>query len=448
MSVLMRSVSGIRGVVGDTLTPTVLTNHVKAFLEVTGARKVVIGRDSRPTGDAIISYVSGLCRLAGADVIDVGLATTPSVELFVTRLHADAGIIITASHNPLEWNALKFLDERGIFLSPEQVKDLFDIADSGKFIYPDYRQMGVANVLKDADAFHIDETLSIPFIDVEAIRRKHFKVAVDAVNGAGSYIVPRLLESLGCEVVRVHCKPDGTFPRGPEPIPANLKDLGKAVRENHCAVGFAVDPDADRCALVDGNGEAIGEEYTLAMATEAVLAKKKGDVCVNLSTSRMCADVAEKFGVGFSRAKVGEVNVSIQMMQNNCVVGGEGNGGVILPALHYGRDSLVAAALVLSWMAENHGGPEKFKAEHPSYAMPKKKFPLGGKPVKTIFEEVQKDFAGWSADTRDGLWLGKDKSFVHVRASNTEPVIRVIAEAPTENQAEELCARVEAKIQG
>jgi len=442
----MRSVSGIRGIVGDTLTPTVLTNHVKASLELTGARKVVIGRDSRPTGEAIVSYVSGLCRLAGADVIDVGLATTPSVELYVTRLHADAGIIITASHNPLEWNALKFLDQKGIFLGPEEVKELFAIADSGKFIYPDYRQMGTAEVLKDADAFHIDDTLAIPFIDVEAIRAKHFKVAVDAVNGAGSYIVPRLLEKLGCEVVRVNCTPDGTFPRGPEPIPSNLVDLGKAVRENHCAVGFAVDPDADRCALVDGNGEAIGEEYTLAIATEGVLSKKKGPVCVNLSTSRMAADVAEKFGVGFSRAKVGEVNVSLQMMQEGCVVGGEGNGGVILPALHYGRDSLVSAALVLAWMAENNGGPEKFKAEHPSYAMPKKKFPLGDKPVKEIFDEVAKEFSGWTADTRDGLWLGKDKSFVHVRASNTEPVIRVISEAPTEAEAEELCARVEAKI--
>lgn len=446
MSVLMRSVSGIRGIVGDTLTPQVLTNHVKAFLEVTGARKIVIGRDSRPTGEAIVSFVSGLCRLAGADVIDVGLATTPSVELFVTRLHADAGIIITASHNPLEWNALKFLDQKGIFLGPDEVNELFTIADAGKFIYPDYRQMGASEILSDADAFHIDETLKIPFLDVEAIRQKHFKVAIDAVNGAGSLIVPRLLESLGCEVVRVHCSPDGTFPRGPEPIPTNLKDLGKAVRENGCAVGFALDPDADRCALVDGEGNAIGEEYTLAIATEAVLSQKKGPVCVNLSTSRMSADVAENFGVGFSRAKVGEVNVSLQMMKEHCIVGGEGNGGVILPAVHYGRDSLVSAALVLGWMAKNGGGPELFKATHAQYFMPKKKFPLGEKSVKAIFEEVAKDFAGWTADTRDGLWLGKDKSFVHVRASNTEPVIRVISEAPTEDLAEALCAKVESKI--
>lgn len=446
MSVLMRSVSGIRGIVGDSLTPRVLTNHVKAFLEVTGARKVVVGRDSRPTGDAIVSFVSGLCRLAGADVVDVGLATTPSVELFVTKLHADAGIIVTASHNPLEWNALKFLNQKGIFLGPDEVNELFSIADSGKFVYPDYRQMGTYETLADADSFHIDDTLAVPFVDVEAIRKKHFKVAVDAVNGAGSLIVPRLLEKLGCDVVRVHCSPDGTFPRGPEPVPANLKDLENAVRENGCAVGFALDPDADRCALVDGEGRAAGEEYTLAMATEAVLSRQKGPVCVNLSTSRMSADVAEKFGVGFSRAKVGEVNVSLQMMREGCVVGGEGNGGVILPAVHYGRDSLVAASLVLAWMAENGGGPEKFKREHPQYAMPKKKFPLGEKPVRTVFDEVRKEFSDWTADTRDGLWLGKGKSFVHVRASNTEPVIRVISEAPTEAEAEELCEKVETKI--
>lgn len=446
MSVLMRSVSGIRGIVGDSLTPRVLTNHVKAFLEVTGARKVVVGRDSRPTGEAIVSFVSGLCRLAGADVVDVGLATTPSVELFVTKLHADAGIIVTASHNPLEWNALKFLNQKGIFLGPDEVNELFSIADSGKFVYPDYRQMGTYETLADADSFHIDDTLAVPFVDVEAIRKKHFKVAVDAVNGAGSLIVPRLLEKLGCDVVRVHCSPDGTFPRGPEPVPANLKDLENAVRENGCAVGFALDPDADRCALVDDEGRAAGEEYTLAMATEAVLSRQKGPVCVNLSTSRMAADVAEKFGVGFSRAKVGEVNVSLQMMREGCVVGGEGNGGVILPAVHYGRDSLVAASLVLAWMAENGGGPEKFKREHPQYVMPKKKFPLGEKPVRTVFDEVRKEFSDWTADTRDGLWLGKGKSFVHVRASNTEPVIRVISEAPTEAEAEELCEKVETKI--
>lgn len=442
----MRSISGIRGIVGDTLTPQVLQSHVRAFIEITKAKKIVIGRDSRPTGDAIVQYVSGICRLAGVDVVDVGLSTTPSVEILTTENKADAGIIITASHNPLEWNALKFLNNKGLFLGPDDVKKLFELADANQFDYPDYRTMGKYEVLADADGVHVDGTLAIPFVDVEAIRAKKFKVAIDAVNGAGSYIVPRLLEQLGCEVVRIHCEPNGTFPRGAEPIPEHLNDLREAVKANGCAVGFALDPDADRCALVSGEGKSIGEEYTLAIATEEVLSQKKGSVCVNLSTSRMNEDVAEKYGCKFSRAKVGEINVSLQMMDEGCVIGGEGNGGVILPALHYGRDSLVAAALVLSWMAHHDGGPEKFVKENPSYAMPKKKFELGDKKVADILPLVKKEFEGWTEDTRDGLWLGSEKSWVHVRASNTEPVIRVIAEAPTAEEAESLCARVEKLI--
>ena len=446
MSKLMRSISGIRGIVGDTLTPQVLQSHVRAFIEITKAKKIVIGRDSRPTGDAIVQYVSGICRLAGVDVVDVGLSTTPSVEILTTENKADAGIIITASHNPLEWNALKFLNNKGLFLGPDDVKKLFELADANQFDYPDYRTMGKYEVLADADGVHVDGTLAIPFVDVEAIKAKKFKVAIDAVNGAGSYIVPRLLEQLGCEVVRIHCEPNGTFPRGAEPIPEHLNDLREAVKANGCAVGFALDPDADRCALVSGEGKSIGEEYTLAIATEEVLSQKKGSVCVNLSTSRMNEDVAEKYGCKFSRAKVGEINVSLQMMDEGCVIGGEGNGGVILPALHYGRDSLVAAALVLSWMAHHDGGPEKFVKENPSYAMPKKKFELGDKKVADILPLVKKEFEGWTEDTRDGLWLGSEKSWVHVRASNTEPVIRVIAEAPTAEEAESLCARVEKLI--
>jgi len=443
MSVLMRSVSGIRGIVGDTLTPLVLMTHVKAFLEVTGAKKVVIGRDSRPTGEQIASFVSGFCRMCGVHVVDVGLATTPSVELFVTHTHADGGIIITASHNPLEWNALKFLNHDGVFLGPSEVNKLFALADANDFKYPDYRQMGNHSYLEDGDALHIEGTLLLPCVDVDAIRKAKFKVAIDSVNGAGSYIVPRLLEALGCHVVRVHCNPDGTFPRGAEPIPENLGDLQKAVKANHCAIGFAVDPDADRCAIVDGNGFAIGEEYTLAISMDEVLSSNPGSVCVNLSTSRMNEDVAAKYGVPCTRSKVGEINVSLQMMEQGCVIGGEGNGGVILPALHYGRDSLVAVALVLSWMAHHKMGPEGYVLSNPRYVMPKKKFALGTKPVSAILPEVQKEFAGWKADTRDGLWLGSENSWVHVRASNTEPIIRVIAEAPTAEEAEALCARVE-----
>lgn len=446
MSTLMRSVSGIRGIVGDSLTPSVLLSHVKAFLEITQSKKIVIGRDSRPTGEAISNFVAGFCRLAGVEVIDVGLATTPTLAMLVTHTHSGGGIIITASHNPVEWNALKFLDAAGLFLGPDMVHQLFQVADKGEFLFPDYTQVAGHALLENADDIHIKGTLEIPFVDTNAIRAKGFKVAIDAVNGAGSFILPRLLEELGCEVVLVHCTPNGTFPRGAEPLPENLTDLSKAVKENGCAVGFALDPDADRCALVDGKGVAIGEEYTLAIAIEEVLSQKPGPVCVNLSTSRMNEDIAEKYGCTCSRSKVGEINVSLQMIEEKCIIGGEGNGGVILPALHYGRDSLVAAALVLSWMARHDGGPEKFVSENQRYAMPKKKFILNKKSLAQIFDTVKKEFEGWELDSRDGLRFAKGKSWVHVRASNTEPVLRVIAEAPSENEANDLCKRVEQHI--
>lgn len=446
MSKLMRSVSGIRGIVGDSLTPTTLLSHVKAFLEITKAKKIVIGRDSRPTGEAISNFVTAFCRLAGTEVIDAGLSTTPTVEILVTETKADGGIIITASHNPVEWNALKFLDHQGLFLGPKAVESLFKIADQGDFLFPDYTRVATSTLLKDADDVHINGTMGIEFVDTLAIKKKHFKVAIDAVNGAGSFIMPRLLEALGCEVYKIHCSPNGKFPRGAEPLPENLADLSKAVLDNHCDVGFALDPDADRCALVDGKGKPIGEEYTLAIAMEEVLSQKLGSVCVNLSTSRMNEDVAEKYGCLCTRSKVGEINVSLQMMEEKCIIGGEGNGGVILPALHYGRDSLVAAALVLSWMAHHDGGPEKFVSENPSYFMPKKKFNLNNKPLASILEEVKKEFSDWDMDERDGLRFAKDKSWVHVRASNTEPVVRVIAEAPSEDEANDLCKRVEKHI--
>ena len=443
MSKLMRSVSGIRGIVGDTLTPEVLMNHVKAFLCLTEAKRIVIGRDSRPTGDAILSFVASFCRLSGVDVIDVGLSTTPSVELLTTTFKADAGIIITASHNPLEWNALKFLNKDGLFLGPEDVQKLFLLADKKEFEYPDYKNMGTYEKIENADSYHIDGTLNIPFVRVEEIKKAKFKVAIDAVNGAGSFIVPELLEKLGCEVIKIHCSPNGTFPRGAEPVPGNLSDLCKVVKENHCDVGFALDPDADRCAIVGANGFPIGEEYTLAIASDEVLSQKKGNTCINLSTSRMTEDISEKYGVKCSRAKVGEINVSLQMKETGAIIGGEGNGGVILPALHYGRDSLVAVALVLSWMANNKGTPDKFVQENTQYTMPKKKFGLGNKSIAEIVADAKKIFKDWTSDERDGLWLSKDSSWIHVRASNTEPVIRVIAEAKTETEAEALCKKVE-----
>lgn len=448
MSVLMRSVSGIRGIVGESLTPSVLLNHVKAFLEVTGAQKIVIGRDSRPTGEAIVSFVSGVCRLSGVDVIDAGLATTPTVELLVTHFQADGAMIITASHNPIEWNALKFLNREGLFLGPSEVKRLFEITDRAEFSYPDFRKMGTYTEAENTDDIHIRRVLEIPFIDADMIRKAHLKVAVDAVNGAGSQIAPRVLEALGCEVVSIHCNPEKPFPRGAEPLPENLKDLSQAVKASGCAVGFALDPDADRCALVNSKGEAVGEEYTLVVSADEVLSQKAAPVCINLSTSRMNEDIAEKWGVPCFRTPVGEINVSLSMIEHAAVIGGEGNGGVILPVTHYGRDSLVAMALVLSWMARRQKKVDDFVKEHPQYFISKKKFALSKNPVDAVFSEIRLDFSGWNVDLRDGMWLGKEKSWVHVRASNTEPVIRVIAEAPSEAEVELLCSQIEKRING
>jgi len=439
----MRSVSGIRGIVGDTLTVDVLVRHTKAFLQVTNARSIVLGRDSRPTGEAICELVAGVCRMAGVSVIDIGLATTPTVELMVEKCQAGGGIIITASHNPIEWNALKFLNAKGMFLGPSEVKELFAIADKADFAWPTWEAMGAQTTRSDADQAHIDALLQISCVDVAAIRSAKFKVVVDAVNGAGAYVVPALLRQLGCEVVELHCEPNGRFPRGAEPTPENLVLLGNAVRDNACAVGFALDPDADRCALVDSLGRSVGEEYTLAIATDTVLDRLAGPICINLSTSRMNEDVAERHGQKCFRSAVGEINVSLEMIARKCVMGGEGNGGTILPALHYGRDSLVAVALVLDWMARKGKKVENWVAENPSYAMPKKKFALGTKPVAEVLAQVAKKFCDWQQDTRDGLWMSKDKAWLHVRASNTEPIIRVIAEAPTATEAEALCKLVE-----
>lgn len=446
MSVLMRSVSGIRGVVGETLTPSVLTSHVRAFLTLIQAKTIVLGRDSRPTGPVISDLVVAVCRMAGVQVIDLGLATTPTVELAVVINQAQGGIILTASHNPVEWNALKFLNHQGMFLGPMEAKELFKMADAGEHQWAPWN--GIAECIQGspADGAHCQGVLDLPFVDVAAIQKAKFKVALDAVNGAGSLILPHLLEQLGCEVVRVHCTPNGLFPRGAEPLPENLIDLSHAVKIHHCDVGFALDPDADRCALVDSLGNAVGEEYTLAIAVDTVLDRKKGPVAINLSTSRMNEDVALRHGVECLRTPVGEIHVSLAMIQAGCVIGGEGNGGVILPALHYGRDSLVAAALVLDWMARKQKKVEHFVAESPAYFMPKMKYSLGTRPVAEILQAVRQLFPDWKVDDRDGLWLGGKSAWLHVRASNTEPVIRVIAEAPTASEAESLCKQVASLI--
>ncbi len=454
MSKLMRSVSGIRGIVGPDFNPVVIAKYVNAFVRLLGAKKVVVGRDTRPTGAMVEGAVLSALQASGADAICVGIATTPTVEMEVIRQKADAGIIVTASHNPLEWNALKFLDRDGVFLDEAAVQKLFAMVDGDAFEWKDHSGVGevvrkdrAEDYAKGADNAHIEAILALPCVDADAIRAKAFKVAYDGVNGAGSLVIPELLRRLGCEVHAIHVKPDGIFPRGAEPTPENLADLGRAVREHGCAAGFATDPDADRCALVDERGEPLGEEYTLALAVGLILRRKSGPVTVNLSTSRMSADIAARHGAPFARAKVGEVNVTVEMRKNGSVIGGEGNGGVILPDLHYGRDGVLAVALILQAMAERNLPLSALAAEIPSYHIDKRKFALGA-PLAEVYTKLEKAFAGAQIDRRDGLWFGWEaaKSWVHVRPSNTEPVVRAIAEAPTAAEASRLCDAVAALL--
>ena len=451
----MRSVSGIRGIVGPDFNPVVIAKYVNAFTRLLGAKKVVVGRDTRPTGAMVEGAVLAALQASGADAICVGVATTPTVEMEVIRQGADAGVIVTASHNPLEWNALKFLDRDGVFLDENAVRKLFALVDGESFEWKDHSGTG-AVVRRDraedyatgADNAHIEAVLALSCVDAAAIRARRFKVAYDAVNGAGSLIIPELLRRLDCEVHAIHVTPDGIFPHGAEPTPENLADLGRAVREHGCAVGFATDPDADRCALVNERGEAVGEEYTLAIAVASYLRKNPGPVTVNLSTSRMSADLAARHGVPFARGKVGEINVTTEMKANGSVIGGEGNGGVILPALHYGRDGVLAVAMVLQAMAERDLPLSGLIADIPAYHIDKRKYALGAVSLEAAYAKLEKAFAGAAIDRRDGLWFGWEasRSWLHVRPSNTEPVVRAIAEAPTAAEAARLCDAVAALL--
>jgi len=438
----MRSVSGIRGIVGPDFNPALIAQYVNAFVQLTGARRVVIGRDTRPTGAMIESAVAAACQASGAEAVMLGMASTPTVEMAVIDQKAGGGIIITASHNPVAWNALKFLTAEGIFLDQGQVEKLFALVDGGHFQWKAWDGVAGVSQSASADGAHIDAVLKLACIDEKLIRSRGFKVAYDAVNGAGSLIIPALLARLGCEVHAIHVKPDGMFPHDPEPTPENLAGLSAAVKARACDVGFATDPDADRCAMVDENGVAIGEEYTLAFATELILSHTPGPVTLNLSTSRMCEDIAAKYGVNCERAKVGEINVTVRMKANGSVIGGEGNGGVILPDLHYGRDGILAVAMTLQLLAEKTAKVSEIVASIPSYHIEKRKHAASGAKLQAGREALKRRFSDATLDGSDGLRFSWPKAWVHVRPSNTEPIARIIAEAPTRPEAEKLCDAV------
>lgn len=449
---LMISVSGIRGLVGVDLTPELVARYAAAFGVLVRERHdgpVVMGRDARTSGPMFARAVQDGLQSVGCDVIDCGLVATPTVQLAVEHHRAAGGIVITASHNPIEWNALKFAGPDGMFLDAERGTRLRALADQAELPRVSRDRVGAVESDPDATRRHIAAVLKLPVVDVEEIRRRAFKVALDCVRGAGGTIMPGLLAGLGCRVTAMDTEPDGRFPRPPEPVPENLSGLGDLVRSSGAEVGIAVDPDVDRLALVDERGTSIGEDYTLAFAIRAVLAggapAAPPRVVCNLSTSLVVEDAAREWGAELIRAPVGEANVARAMKDAGAVIGGEGNGGVILPALHLGRDAPVAAALVLHLLAATGHRVSELVAASPRYVIVKAKAPRGG-DLEAAYRALESTFKGAQIDRRDGIRFGWHGRWLHVRPSGTEPIVRFIAEAPSEAAARDLTAAAQAAL--
>jgi phosphomannomutase len=441
---LMVGVSGIRGRVGAALTPEVVARYAAAFgawsIANNSSRKIVVGRDSRVSGPMFHRIVVGTFQLVGCDVIDIGLTTTPGCQLSVEYHQAAGGLMLSASHNPIEWNALKCIGSSGLFLEAGEGAAMRALVDTGT-PYATWDRIGTVTRDDDAASRHITAVLAIPYLNADAIRARRFKVALDCVRGAGATIMPALLERLGCEVVGLNMEPDGRFPREPEPIPANLREFERFVTESGADIGFAVDPDVDRLALVSDEGRAVGEDYTLALAARLVLRHRSGPVVTNLSTSLLLDDVAREAGVAAVRTPVGEVNVAVRMREINAPIGGEGNGGVILPEVHFGRDAPIGAALLLQLLVEEGRPLSAIVAGLPRYVIVKDKLDRPNASLDTVYAALRAAFPDATVDTQDGLRLSWPDRWVHIRPSGTEPVVRVIAEAPDEAAARELVRR-------
>jgi phosphomannomutase len=442
---LMVSVSGVRGRVGEAQTPEIMAKYAAGFgawaLARTGGKEtIVVGRDSRVSGPMFHPVVLSALQSVGCNVIDIGMVPTPTVQLAVEHHHAAGGLAITASHNPIEWNALKFIGPSGLFLDGAEAADMRKVVDGEKIPRATWDKLGVITADKDAAREHIEKILALPFLDVEGIRKREFRVGLDCVRGAGGVFMPVLLELLGCKLATINMEPDGRFPRSPEPVAENLGELQKLVQDSHCDIGMAVDPDVDRLALVSEEGVAIGEDYTLALAAKVVLRHRKGPVVTNLSTSRILDDIAIEAGSRVIRAPVGEVNVATRMRTEKSPIGGEGNGGVILSELHLGRDAPVGAALILQLLLEEgEKRPlSKIVASYPRYIIVKDKLDRPNAPLDTVYQALRRTFPDAEADTQDGLRLTWPDRWVHVRPSGTEPIVRVIAEAPSAEEAEKL----------
>ncbi len=455
---LIKSISGIRGTiggnVGDNLTPLDVVKFTSAYgswLQNNQDKKdlsVVVGRDARISGSMVSALVCSTLQGLGIHVIDLGLSTTPTVEMMVPHFNAAGGIILTASHNPKEWNALKLLNEKGEFISGENGAEVLKIAQEESFQYAEVDHLGSYRIEEGTIDLHIEKVLELKEVDAKAVQSKKFKVVLDAVNSTGGIALPPLLEKLGCEVIPIYCEPNGHFPHNPEPLKEHLGDICSEVKKQNADLGIVVDPDVDRLALIDEKGEMFGEEYTLVAVADYLLSLEKGAAVSNLSSSRALRDVAQRHDSPYYASAVGEVNVVELMKEKNAVIGGEGNGGIIFPKLHYGRDSLVGVALFLSLLAKKSLTVSELRATYPAYFMGKKKIELTPEiNVDELLKKVQAHYKEEEISTIDGVKIDFKDSWVHLRKSNTEPIIRIYTEAFSQEEANQLADQMISKIQ-
>jgi phosphomannomutase len=449
---LIKSISGIRGTIGgkagDGLTPIDIVKFAAAYgawvIEKTGNPKVVIGRDARISGEMVSSLVSATLQGMGIDVVDLGLSTTPTVELAVPLENAGGGIILTASHNPIQWNALKLLNSKGEFISDLEGKDILDKAEKEDFSFAEVKKLGSYTEITDYMDRHIQHVLDLELVNVEAIKARNFKIVVDAVNSTGGIVVPKLLRALGVEVIEeMYCTPNGHFPHNPEPLPENLRDISNKLEKGSFDLGIVVDPDVDRLAFINEDGSPFGEEYTLVAVADYVLSKTKGNTVSNLSSTRALRDVTEKRGGAYTASAVGEVNVVNQMKAVNAVIGGEGNGGIIYPASHYGRDALVGIGLFLTHLAKFGKTISRLRASYPNYYISKNKIELTPEiDVDKVLFEIKEKYKKHQINDIDGVKIDFEKEWVHLRKSNTEPIIRIYSESESEATADHLAKKI------
>ena len=454
---LIKSISGIRGTIGgeigDNLTPIDIVKFTVAYARFMSEKHcgkrltIVVGRDARISGGMVESLIEGTLLGCGVDVINVGLCTTPGTEMAVITHKADGGIIITASHNPKQWNALKLLNEKGEFLNDSEGKKVLELAEDSDFEFADVDNLGRVVLREDFNEVHINQVLALPLVDVEAVRARKFKGVVDAVNSIGGGVIPALLERLGCEVVKLNCEPTGHFAHNPEPLPQNLTEISEVIVREGADLGIVVDPDVDRLAFVNEDGSMFVEEYTLVAVADYVLSQMVGNTVSNLSSSRALRDVTESYGGCYSASAVGEVNVVAKMKEVGAIIGGEGNGGVIYPELHYGRDALVGTALFLTYLAKRGLSMTQLRATYPAYFASKNKIELTPAiDVDKVLVEIKSRYANEQVNDIDGVKIDFAQSWVHLRKSNTEPIIRIYTEAKSMAEADELAQKFIAEI--